>query len=47
MKPSDFVVELRKMMEIHIQILQQNNSILADNLRLMKEVDELKKKNGK
>ena len=44
MNPKDFVVELRKMMEIHIHMMEQNNRLLAENLRLMKEIDELKKK---
>ncbi len=44
MNPKDFVVELRKMMEIHMNMMEQNNRLLAENLRLMKEIDELKKK---
>ena len=46
MKLSDFAEQLKKIMELHISLMEQNNILLAQNLDLMKEVDELKKKNG-
>ena len=47
MKPKDFVEQLRKMMLMHIGLVESNTKLLQIDLELMKEVDELKKKNDK
>lgn len=46
MKPKDFVEQLRKMMEMHMELIKSNSNLLQINLDLMKENEELKK-NGR
>ena len=44
MKPKDFVEQLRKILEMHIELVKSNSNLLQINLDLMKENDELRKR---
>jgi len=43
MKPKDFVIQLRAILDQHIILIKSNSNLLVINLDLMKENDELKK----